>query len=112
FNSPSGRSISSFSLCTPGCYRTRGPIGSRVVPFGDRVVQDSWYRDYAWRSNVRRRQRGLEGEDLGLVREQGARPVLEKLHTYLLAIRDEVLPKSEAGQAAVRTPLITAWRSA
>jgi hypothetical protein len=34
-----------------------------------------------------------------LVREQGARPILEKLHAYLLAIRDELLPKSEAGQA-------------
>jgi len=45
------------------------------------------------------RQRGLEREDLQMVREQGARPVLENLHAYLLAIRDELLPKSEAGQA-------------
>jgi hypothetical protein len=45
------------------------------------------------------RQRGLAGEDLRLVREQGARPVLEKLHAYLLEIREQLLPKSEAGQA-------------
>jgi len=46
------------------------------------------------------RQRGLAGEDIRLVREQGARPVLEKLHAYLLEIQDQLLPKSEAGQAA------------
>jgi transposase len=45
------------------------------------------------------RQRGLLGADLRLAREQGARPVLEKLHTYLLEIHDQLLPKSEAGQA-------------
>src|SRR5580658_2496173 len=45
------------------------------------------------------RQRALGGEDLRLLREQGARPVLEKLHVYLLQIREELLPKSEAGQA-------------
>jgi transposase len=46
------------------------------------------------------RQRAVCGEDLRLMREQGARPVLEKLHGYLLQIREELLPKSEAGQAA------------
>jgi hypothetical protein len=45
------------------------------------------------------RQRGIVGEDLRLLRQQGAAPVLEDLHTYLLRIRDEVLPKSAAGQA-------------
>ena len=45
------------------------------------------------------RQRALGGEDLRLMREQGARPVLENLHGYLLQIREELLPKSEAGQA-------------
>jgi transposase len=45
------------------------------------------------------RERGLAGDDLLLVREQGARPVLEKLHAYLLEVREELLPKSEAGQA-------------
>jgi transposase len=45
------------------------------------------------------RERGLDGEDLRLVREQGARPVLEKLHAYLREARQELLPKSEAGQA-------------
>jgi transposase len=45
------------------------------------------------------RERGLAGDDLLLVREQGARPVLEKLHAYLLEARKELLPKSDAGQA-------------
>ena len=45
------------------------------------------------------RQRALGGEDLRLMREQGARPVLEKLHAYLREIREQLLPKSEAGQA-------------
>lgn len=44
------------------------------------------------------RQRGLHGDDLRLAREQGARPVLEKLHAYLLEIQEQLLPKSEAGQ--------------
>ena len=46
------------------------------------------------------RERQLRGEELRLLREYGARPVLEKLHAYLLEIRDQLLPKSEAGQAA------------
>ena len=46
------------------------------------------------------RQRGLRGEELRLLREQGARPVLHKIHGYLLQIREELLPKSEARQAA------------
>jgi hypothetical protein len=45
------------------------------------------------------RERGLTGEDLRLVREQGVGPVLEKLYAYLLGVREELLPKSEAGQA-------------
>jgi transposase len=45
------------------------------------------------------RQRGLRGEELRLLREHGARPVLEKIHAYLTEIREQVLPKSEAGQA-------------
>jgi transposase len=45
------------------------------------------------------RERGLRGEQLQLLREHGSRPVLEQLHAYLLAIRDQVLPKSEARQA-------------
>jgi hypothetical protein len=32
-------------------------------------------------------------------REYGSRPVLERLHAYLLEIQDQLLPKSEAGQA-------------
>jgi transposase len=52
-----------------------------------------------YRVENRARQRGLFGEDLRLVRQHGARPVLEKLHKYLLEIQDQLLPKSEAGQA-------------
>jgi len=45
------------------------------------------------------RKQALGGEDLRLLREQGARPVLEKLHAYLREIQEQLLPKSEAGQA-------------
>jgi transposase len=49
------------------------------------------------------RERGFEGEPLRLLREQGSRPVLERLHAYLLEIQDQLLPKSEAGQAVAYT---------
>jgi len=45
------------------------------------------------------RQAGIVGEDLRLLRQRGAAPVLIELHEYLLKIREEVLPKSPAGQA-------------
>jgi len=45
------------------------------------------------------RQRAIVGEGLRLLRQQGAEPMLVDLHTYLLTIRDEVLPKSAARQA-------------
>ena len=45
------------------------------------------------------RRSGIVGEDLRLLREHISKPVLEKLHEYLEKIREEVLPKSEAGQA-------------
>jgi transposase len=45
------------------------------------------------------RQAGVVGEALRLMRQHGAAPVLGELHAYLLRIRDEVLPKSIAGQA-------------
>ena len=45
------------------------------------------------------RERELRGEQLRLLREQGTGPVLERLHAYLLEIRDQLLPKSDAGQA-------------
>jgi transposase len=45
------------------------------------------------------RQASVAGEDLRLLRQHGAAPVLVELHAYLLRIRDEVLPKSAAGQA-------------
>jgi transposase IS66 family protein/transposase IS66-like protein len=49
------------------------------------------------------RERGLEGEELRLPREHGSRPILERLHVYLHQIRDQVLPKSEVGQAVAYT---------
>jgi transposase len=49
------------------------------------------------------RQRGLRGEELRLAREHGARPMLNQLHEYLLKIREQVLPKSDAGQAIAYT---------
>ena len=45
------------------------------------------------------RHKQVRGEALRLLREQGARPVLAQIHKYLLKIREQVLPKSEAGQA-------------
>ena len=45
------------------------------------------------------RQAGIVGDDLRLLRQQGAAPVLLELHAYLLKIREEVLPKSAAGRA-------------
>jgi transposase len=45
------------------------------------------------------RQKGLRGEELRLAREQDARPMLIQIHEYLLVIREQVLPKSESGQA-------------
>ena len=45
------------------------------------------------------RERGISGEARRILREPGARPVLEELHAYLLRIREQVLPKSPAGQA-------------
>ncbi len=45
------------------------------------------------------RERGLGGEELRLLRQHGSRPVLDRLHAYLLEVRDQLLPKSEAGQA-------------
>jgi hypothetical protein len=49
------------------------------------------------------RERGVQGDELRLLREQVARPVLERLHAYLLEIRNQLLPKSEAGQAVAYT---------
>ena len=49
------------------------------------------------------RQNGLGGEELRLVRERDARPMLNQLHEYLLTIRTQVLPKSDAGQTIAYT---------
>ncbi len=55
----------------------------------------------------RARRCGIAGEPLRLLREQASRPVLEQLHAYLLQIREDLLPKSEAGQAV--TYLLKNW---
>jgi transposase len=47
----------------------------------------------------RSRQSRIRGEDLRHLREQASRPVLGHLHGYLLKIKDELLPKSDAGLA-------------
>ncbi len=44
------------------------------------------------------RQSGVVGEQLRLLRQQAAVPLLAELHAYLLRIREEILPKSDAGQ--------------
>jgi transposase len=47
----------------------------------------------------RARKAGIHGEDLRLLRQETARQVTSDLHAYLLKIQDELLPKSDAGQA-------------
>jgi transposase len=49
------------------------------------------------------RRNGWRGEELRLLRERDARPMLNQLHDYLLTIREQVLPKNEAGQAVAYT---------
>lgn len=49
------------------------------------------------------RQKGWRGEGLRQAREQDARPILNRLHQYVLTIGEQVLPKSEAGQAIAYT---------
>jgi len=49
------------------------------------------------------RRNGWHGEELRMARELDARPRLDRLHDYLLTIREQVLPKSEAGQAIAYT---------
>lgn len=47
----------------------------------------------------RARKAGIRGEDLRLLRQEAARPAIGDLHAYLRKIQDELLPKSDAGQA-------------
>ena len=47
----------------------------------------------------RARRSDVTGEELRLLREQVSVPLLGHLHAYLLKIRDELLPKSDAGLA-------------
>jgi transposase len=53
------------------------------------------------------RERRLCGAEVGMLRAQGAVPVLERMHGYLMEIREELLPKSEAGQAV--TYILKNW---
>ena len=57
------------------------------------------YIAHLYKVEKRARRSGIAGEDLRLLREHASKPVLEKLHEYLEKISEEVLPKSEAGQA-------------
>jgi transposase len=45
------------------------------------------------------RRSGITGQDLRLLREHASQPLLDQLHQYLGTIREEVLPRSPAGQA-------------
>jgi transposase len=49
------------------------------------------------------RRNGWRGEELRQLRQREARPMLNQLHEYLVTIREQVLPKSEAGQAIAYT---------
>jgi transposase len=49
------------------------------------------------------RRNGLRGEELRLAREHGSRPMLNRLHAYLLTIQHQVVPKSQSGQAIAYT---------
>jgi transposase len=54
--------------------------------------------------SIEDRAKGLTGEERLELRQRLSAPVMEKLHQYLLEIREEVLPKSPSG-AAVRYAL-------
>jgi transposase len=41
------------------------------------------------------RERGFEGKPLRLLHEHGSRPVLERLHAYLLEIQHQLCPKAK-----------------
>ena len=57
------------------------------------------YIAHLYKVEKRARRSGIVGEDLRLLREHASQPVLEALHEYLEKIREELLPKSDAGQA-------------
>ena len=48
---------------------------------------------------VEKRAKGLTGEERLELRKQLSAPLMEKLHCYLLELREEVLPKSPAARA-------------
>jgi hypothetical protein len=52
---------------------------------------------------------GIHGEDLRLLREAAARPVISELHAYSLRIDRELLPKRDAARATVY--LLKNWRA-
>jgi transposase len=47
----------------------------------------------------RARKAGLESENLRQFRQETSRLIANQLHAYLLSIRPQLLPKSDAGQA-------------
>lgn len=49
--------------------------------------------------SVEDRAKGLTDEQRLTLRQRLSAPVMAKLHTYLVAIRDEVLPKSPEARA-------------
>jgi transposase len=57
----------------------------------------------------RGRRHHIRGEALRLLREQGSQPVMGQLHAYLVKIADQLLPKSEAGQAV--SYILKNWRA-
>jgi transposase len=80
--------------------RTRGVISIRRWI----LIRRAWARCWPT-SRIYTRWRNVPGglaswaRTCGCLREPASQPVLEKLHEYLEKIREEVLPRSEAGQA-------------
>ena len=80
-----------------GAHATSFSSGARYGPGA--YGRGAAYIAQLYAVEKRARRCGVEGHALRLLRQHASQPVLEKLHEYLLRIRDEVLPKSEAGQA-------------
>src|SRR5260370_5465368 len=79
---------------------TRGVISiRRWIPIRRAWAPVLAYIAHLYTVEKRARRSGIVGQDLRLLREHASKPVLETLCEYLEKIREEVLPKSEAGQA-------------
>ena len=80
--------------CTPACVIKRWRTTRRACgPCCCMIARVVWGGE-SWRASA-----GLRGEELRLLREQGARPVLEQAARVLARDPGATLPKSEAGQA-------------